>query len=208
MPSFKIIHKITGSVLFELETKNTKLCLEAAVKNKANLDGANLRGANLRGADLRGAYLRGADLDGANLGRADLDGADLRGANLRGANLGRANLRGANLDGAYLRGADLGGADLGGASLGGADLGGADLGGANLIDAGQDARGYRFIGVCHKNRLMIAAGCRWFTLKQAKAHWKDKHSKPLNVDCNSRVALIEKIARARGWPIHGPKKTK
>ena len=45
---FKIKHRFSGSVLFSLETESLKLCVEAAVK-----DGADLRGANLRGADLR-----------------------------------------------------------------------------------------------------------------------------------------------------------
>jgi uncharacterized protein YjbI with pentapeptide repeats len=107
---FKIKHRFNSSVLFSLETESLKLCVEAAVKDGANLDGAYLRGANLDGANLDGAYLRGANLGGAYLGGANLrganlDGAYLRGANLRGANLDGANLRGANLDGAYLRGA-------------------------------------------------------------------------------------------------------
>jgi len=77
---FKIKHRFSGSVLFSLETESLKLCVEAAVKDGANLYGADLRGANLYGADLCGA-----DLYGANLYGADLCGADLRGANLRGA---------------------------------------------------------------------------------------------------------------------------
>ena len=92
---FEIKHRLSGSVLFSLETESLKLCVEAAVKD----------GAYLRGAYLRGAYLGGADLDGANLDGANLRGAYLRGAYLRGANLDGADLRGANLRGAYLDGA-------------------------------------------------------------------------------------------------------
>ena len=57
----------TGSVLFSLETEILKLCLEAAVKQGADLRGADLQGADLRGADLRGADLRGAKGINANL---------------------------------------------------------------------------------------------------------------------------------------------
>jgi len=57
---FKIKHRFSGSVLFSLETESLKLCVEAAVKDGANLYGADLRGADLCGADLRGANLRGA----------------------------------------------------------------------------------------------------------------------------------------------------
>jgi hypothetical protein len=62
---FEIKHRLSGSVLFSLETESLKLCVEAAVKDGANLDGAYLRGANLDGANLRGAYLHGAYLHGA-----------------------------------------------------------------------------------------------------------------------------------------------
>ena len=62
---FEIKHRLSGSVLFSLETESLKLCVEAAVKDGAYLGGADLDGANLDGAYLRGAYLRGANLDGA-----------------------------------------------------------------------------------------------------------------------------------------------
>ena len=79
---FEIKHRYTGSVLFSLECGSLKLCVEAAVKSKADLQGAYLQGAYLKGADLQGAYLRWADLRGA-----DLQGAYLRGADLRGARI-------------------------------------------------------------------------------------------------------------------------
>ncbi len=117
----EIKHHFSGAVLFSLETKSLKLCLEAAVKRGAHLRGAHLRGADLRGAHLRGAHLRGAHLEGAYLRGAHLRGADLEGADLRGADLRGAHLRGADLRGAHLRGAYLEGADLRGAHLRGAD---------------------------------------------------------------------------------------
>ena len=79
---FEIKHRLTGVVLFALECGSLKLCVEAAVKEKAYL-----RGADLGGAYLVGAYLVGANLRGANLRGADLGGADLGGANLVGADL-------------------------------------------------------------------------------------------------------------------------
>ena len=112
---FEIKHRVSGSILFSLETNSWKLCLEAAVKSGANLTGANLIGANLTGADLTGANLTGANLAGANLADAYLAGANLTGANLAGANLADAYLAGANLADAYLAGANLTGANLTGA---------------------------------------------------------------------------------------------
>ena len=77
---FEIKSYITGSILFSLETESMKLCVEAAVKQHAYLQGADLQGAYLQGAYLQGADLRGADLRGADLQGADLQGADLQGA--------------------------------------------------------------------------------------------------------------------------------
>ncbi len=142
---FEIKHRFTGSVLFSLECGSLKLCVEAAIKSRANLSDANLIGADLSdadligadliGADLIGADLIGADLIGANLSRANLSDADLIGANLIGADLIGADLIGANLIGANLIGANLSRANLIGADLSDADLIGANLSDANLIGA-------------------------------------------------------------------------
>ena len=50
---FEIKHRWSGAVLFELECGSLKLCVEAAVKAKANLSEADLSGPDLSGADLR-----------------------------------------------------------------------------------------------------------------------------------------------------------
>ena len=46
MPLFEIKSRVTGSILFSLETQSLKLTLEAAVKSGANLRGADLSSAN------------------------------------------------------------------------------------------------------------------------------------------------------------------
>jgi hypothetical protein len=142
---FEIKSRFTGNVIFSLETEKLKLCVEAAIKSRADLSGAdlsradlsraNLSGADLSGANLSGADLFRADLSGADLSRADLSRADLHGANLSGANLSGANLSGADLSRANLSGADLSRANLSGANLSGANLSGANLSGANLSGA-------------------------------------------------------------------------
>jgi len=154
-------------------------------------------GANLHGADLREAYLGGANLREANLTGAYLTRAYLRGANLRGANLTEADLTGAYLYEADLRGADLYGANLTGANLHGADLCEADLCGTTVIDAGQEARGYRFVAVQHDSGTMIAAGCRWLTLAEALEHWPGESKNGL--ECRAKVDLIAAVAAQRGW---------
>ena len=125
--------------------------------------------------------------------RAYLLGADLTDADLRGADLIHANLRGANLHDASLRGANLRGANLHGANLHGANLHGANLHGANLtyatgiVCAGTDRRGYRFVGVLHADGWRVAAGCRWFTMPEAVAHWTARG----NHDALARLAVIQ-----------------
>ena len=85
------------------------------------------------------------------------------------------------------------GADLRGANLRGADLRGADLQGAYLRDAkgyvclGTDQRGYHFYAVQWDDGWRISAGCRWFTLAEAKAHWEAKG----NNDALARLAILD-----------------
>jgi len=85
---FEIKNRWDGKLIFKLECKSLKICLEEAIKAKADLGEADLRGADLCGADLGDADLRGADLRDAYLHGAYLRGADLGGADLRGADLG------------------------------------------------------------------------------------------------------------------------
>ena len=149
-----------------------RAAVEIAVKDGANLVGANLVGARLDGARLDGARLVGARLVGAHLVGANLDGARLVGANLDGARLVGAHLVGANLDGANLDGARL-------------------VGARGIICAGTEPRGYRFLGVRHADQWYVAAGCRWFTIPQAVAHWTQKDNK----DALARVGVIQVAAR-------------
>jgi uncharacterized protein YjbI with pentapeptide repeats len=103
----------------------------------------------------------------------DLRDADLRHASLRGASLRFADLRHADLRHADLEGADLRDADLCGA--------------VGVRDAGCDGRGYRFI-LIEGDTPMVKAGCRWFTLDEARAHW---------VDGTEQRALVESMAPKR-----------
>src|SRR6185295_11665031 len=84
---FEIKSRWDASVLFALEAETFSLCVQAAIKSRADLSGANLYGANLYGANLYGANLSRADLSRADLSRADLSRADLSRADLSRANL-------------------------------------------------------------------------------------------------------------------------
>jgi len=59
---FEIKSRFTGSVIFSLETSSFNLCVEAAVKSRADLYGANLSGANLSVSDMSLANLYPAGL--------------------------------------------------------------------------------------------------------------------------------------------------
>jgi hypothetical protein len=135
----------------------------------ANLRETDICGADLFGADLRSADICGANLSGTNLRSANLSGADLRSSSLFGADLRGANLRGANLRGANLRRSKLFGANLSGAHLSSADLRYSE---GILCLPIHDPRGYRPVAVLGwPDGPMVASGCRWFTLSDAREHW-------------------------------------
>jgi uncharacterized protein YjbI with pentapeptide repeats len=209
----------TGAVQFTAEIDCDKdapggvragLAVLLAIKTGANLRGADLSGADLSGADLSGANLSGADLSGAYLSGADLSGADLSRANLSraylsGADLSGADLSRANLSRAYLSGAKLSGADLSRANLSRAYLSGANLSRTALIDGGQRADGYRFVGWVKDGDLMINAGCRNFTIDEARKYWGSPMYRAPTLGAESLAILdrIEATARIRNLITEG-----
>ena len=84
---YKIKHRYSGKVLFSLETKSFRLCIEAAIKSKFSLSHAALSNANMYNAALSHANLSHANLSYANLSHANLSYANLSNANLSNANL-------------------------------------------------------------------------------------------------------------------------
>jgi hypothetical protein len=162
--------------------------------DRARLDGARLDGARLDGARLDGARLHGASLDRARLGRARLDGASLDGASLDGASLVGASLVGASLVGASLVGASLDGASLHGASLWRAT-------GIICLPVG-DERGYRPVAVWQGDLWKIAAGCRWFTIEEARAHYRT------NASASGSRPLAAMYLRAIDWLEEQPQPDK
>ena len=92
------------------------------------------------------------------------------------------------------------GAYLNGAYLEGADLRGAELRGADLVDGGQRADGYRFLGWIKNGILQIHAGCRDFTITEARAHWSSTGYPNAKLGAESLLILdrIEQTAELRG----------
>ncbi len=145
------IYRLDGTVAFVAKKATTmREAVEQAAKS---------------GADLNGADLTGADLTRANLNGADLSGADLT----------RANFYGAYLTGAYLTSADLSGANLTSANLSRADLTRANLTravGVYYATIGP-VDGWMVALTLTSEGLRISAGCRYFTILEAREHWSD-----------------------------------
>ena len=124
-------------------------------------------------------HVRGYEIaPGATLRHAPLTGADLTGADLTDADLRHAILTDAILTDAILTGADLRHANLTGAR--------------GVVCAGTDPRGYRFTGHATTDGCRALAGCRWFTLAEAREHWRD------NPDALGRVEFIAAWAAREG----------
>lgn len=68
----------------------------------------------------------------------------------------------------------------------------ADLYGAKgILRVGPTLDGYEFFGVAHPDGPMIKAGCRWFTVAEAVAHWTaTRGNTPLG---NERLRFVEFI---------------
>lgn len=67
----------------------------------------------------------------------------------------------------------------------------------HIIDAGR-VNEYRFLAVRHDKRLMIRCGCRWFTVKQAKKHWRYRFDRK---EARAALKFVVAVAEARGWKI-------
>jgi uncharacterized protein YjbI with pentapeptide repeats len=195
---FEIKHLFTGNVIFSLETKSMKLCVEMAVSSRANLSGA----------DLSGADLYGANLSRANLSRADLSRADLYGANLSRANLSRADLYGANLSRANLSRADLSRADLSGANLYGANLSGAKIKNRRrvspldiLFDQPEKIRAYKLVDAEYQSPMQSSPKLTYSIGSVVEV----KKADTSDVDCSAgvNVATLDWCLRERkeGWRV-------
>ena len=107
-------------------------------------------------------------------------------ANLREADLAYANLADANLAYANLRGANLAGANLAGAKNA-----------PKLVGGGLRADGYRFQWIDGR----IIAGCRDFSVEEARAHWGSADYRDAKLGAES-MAIIDHMLRLvelRGW---------
>lgn len=154
---------------------------------------------SLSEADLMGLDLRNADLREKNMMRTSLRGAKLRNASLLKSCLIGADLSEADLTGADLRFSDLATARFENTILTGANLFGASLMNTSIVDGGQRSDDYHFFGWILHGALRINAGCRNFTLEQARAHWqRTRGGTKLGDETMLILDYIERMARVRG----------
>ena len=138
------------------------LAVKWVIKNGGDLSNSDISNSDLRGCDLINCNLRGcdisnSDLRGCDISNSDLRGCDLRGCDLRGCDLRYCNLRGCDLINCNLRGCDL-------SYVKGIEN--------SIIDCGIRSDGYRFyLTRTEQGEWRIKAGCRNFTITEAKEHW-------------------------------------
>jgi hypothetical protein len=90
-----------------------------------------------------------------------------------------------------------------GADLSGANLSGAHLARADLIVGGHRSDGYAFM--LHKEldgAVKLKAGCRYFSIKDAKAHWlKTRKGTQLGKESTALIVGLVAQAKACGWKV-------
>ena len=93
------------------------------------------------------------------------------------------------------------GADLRGAALCGADLRGADLRGANSIICLSFSHSWNLILVRFPDGPRIHCGCQWFTVSEAKAHWKRHEGSQRRAIVLPALKSLLILARVQGWEM-------
>ena len=129
---------------------------------------------------------------------------------VRWAIANKVSLADAYLAGAYLADAYLAGANLADAYLAWANLAGANLAGAShlsklVIDGGIRSDGYRFLLTrTEPGPWRIKAGCRNFTLEEARSHWeRTRVGTPLGDETFAIINHMVSLATMREWPTLG-----
>ena len=148
---------------------------QSATSLKEAAEEAVRQGVSLARANFSGAHFPGAHFPGANFSGANFFGAHFSGANFSGANFSRANFYGANFYGAE-----------------------------GILHVGP-VDGWDMYAVRWPDGPRIKAGCRWFTVDEARGWWgkggghgnAPEHG-PLML---AGVEALLTLARAHGWEM-------
>ena len=170
------IRRIDGTVAYESQSATSlKEAAEEAVR----------QGVSLARANFFGAHFSGANFSRANFYKADFCEADFS----------RANFSRANFSGADFYKAEFSGADFYGASFYGAK---------GILHVGP-VDGWDMYAVRWDDGPRIKAGCRWFTVTEARAWW-GKGGAPGNMPEHGPLMLagldaLLAMAKAHGWEM-------
>ena len=151
------------------------------------------------------AVRQGVSLAGVHFSGADFSGADFSGANFSGTDFSLANFSGANFFGVHFYGADFSLANFSGASFSGASFYGANFFGVEGILHVGPVDGWDMYAVRWDDGPRIKAGCRWFTVTEAREWWgkggapgnKPEHGPLMLAGLEALLAL----AKDHGWEM-------
>ena len=190
------IKRIDGTVAYESQSATS---LKEAVA-EAVRQGVSLARANFFRADFFRADFSRANFSGANFFRANCSGADFSGANFSRANFSRANFSRADFSRADFSLASFYGADFSGANFFGANFFGVE----GILHVGP-VDGWDMYAVRWDDGPRIKAGCRWFTVSEAREWWgkggaagnKPEHGPLMLAGLEALLAL----AKDHGWEM-------
>ena len=180
------IKRIDGTVAYESQSATSlKEAAEEAVRQ-----GVSLARAHFPGANFSGAHFSGADFYLANFSGAHFSGADFSLANFSGANFYKADLSGANFSGANFSRADFFRANF--------------FGVEGILHVGPVDE-WDMYAVRWDDGPRIKAGCRWFTVTEAREWWgkggapgnKPEHGPLMLAGLEALLAL----AKDHGWEM-------
>ena len=190
------IKRIDGTVAYESQSATSlKEAAEEAVRQGVSLARANFSGAHFPGANFFGAHFSGADCSGAHFSGANFFGANFFGADFSLANFSRANFSRADFSLANFSRADFSGAHFSGANFFGVE---------GILHVGP-VDGWDMYAVRWDDGPRIKAGCRWFTVSEAREWWgkggapgnKPEHGPLMLAGLDALLAM----AKAHGWEM-------
>ena len=175
------IKRIDGTVAYESQSATS---LKEAVAEAVR------QGVSLAGANCSEAHFSGADFSRANFSRANFSRADFSLANFYGADFSLANFSWANFSRA----------DFSLASFYGANFFGVE----GILHVGP-VDGWDMYAVRWDDGPRIKAGCRWFTVSEAREWWgeggapgnKPEHGPLMLAGLDALLAM----AKAHGWEM-------
>ena len=195
------IKRIDGTVAYESQSATSlREAVAEAVRQGVALAGANCSGAHFSRANCSEAHFSGANFFGVHF-----SGADFSRANFSRANFSRADFSGAHFSGANFSGANFSRANCSRADFSGADFSRANFFGVEGILHVGPVDGWDMYAVRWDDGPRIKAGCRWFTVSEAREWWgkggapgnKPEHGPLMLAGLDALLAL----AKAHGWEM-------